>query len=244
MTITRSGYSVTRVPMLADNYAWLVGHGGARAFVDPADAAVAIDAVDREGAGLDYVLLTHHHDDHIAGAAALAKRFEAKIVGNAADAERLPRLDIALEDGGTLDFDGTAIRMVATPGHTTFHVTYLFGSALAACGDTLFSLGCGRMFEGTPKQFHTSMQTLASLDPDTLMLCGHEYTAANARFALSVDPENEVLMARAGKVERLRAKGEPTLPVRLGDELLTNPFLRAQTQEEFARLRAAKDNFQ
>ncbi|MDD2876159.1 MAG: hydroxyacylglutathione hydrolase [Acidiphilium sp.] len=250
MSIAYAGFTITRVPMLTDNYAWLVGYEGATAFIDPADANAAILAVEQailaveqDGAKLDYVLLTHHHDDHIAGAKTLAARFGAKIVGNEADAARLPSLDIALKDGGTLDFGGSKLKMIATPGHTNGHVAYLFGDAIAACGDTLFSLGCGRMFEGTPEIFHASLHRLAALSPDTMLLCGHEYTLANARFARSVDPDNEALMARAREVELMRQRGEPTLPVRLAVELLTNPFLRAQTPEEFARLRAAKDKF-
>ncbi|MGC9269382.1 hydroxyacylglutathione hydrolase [Acidiphilium sp.] len=243
MSIAYAGFTITRVPMLTDNYAWLVGHDGASAFIDPADAAVAIEAVDRQGGKLDYVLLTHHHDDHIAGAAALAARFGAALVGNAADAARLPALDMAMNDNESIAFGGSTLKMITTPGHTSGHVTYLFGDAIAACGDTLFSLGCGRMFEGTPEIFHTSLHRLATLAPDTMLLCGHEYTLANARFARSVDPDNEALMARARVVEKLRAAGEATIPTRLADELLTNPFLRAQTPEEFARLRAAKDRF-
>ncbi|MCF3947880.1 hydroxyacylglutathione hydrolase [Acidiphilium sp. AL] len=243
MTIAHSGFTVIRVPMLADNYAWLVSRQGVAAFIDPADAGAAIDAVERSGGRLDFVLLTHHHDDHIAGAASLAARFGAKLIGNAADAARLPKLGIALNDGDTLDFGGATLRMIATSGHTIGHVTYLFGDAIAACGDTLFSLGCGRMFEGTPAMFQSSLQRIATLDPGIMLLCGHEYTLANARFARSVDPDNEVLAARATEVERLRRENQPTLPVLLADELLANPFLRAQTAEEFARLRAAKDNF-
>lgn len=243
MAITHRGFTITRVPMLADNYAWLVEHGGASAFIDPADADAAIRAVEAAGGTLDFVLLTHHHDDHIAGAAELAARFSAKLVGNAADAARLPKLDIALDEGGTIDLGGARVRMIATPGHTLGHVTYVFDDAVAACGDTLFSLGCGRMFEGNPAQFQTSLQKLAALDPDTLMLCGHEYTLSNARFARSIDPDNPDLAARMAEVEQLRAAGEPTLPVRLGDELKTNPFLRAKSAEEFGHLRAAKDRF-
>lgn len=243
MTIDHSGFIITRVPMLADNYAWMVASQGAAAFVDPADAAVAIEAVERAGNKLDLVLLTHHHDDHIAGAKALAAKFGAKLVGNAADAARLPTLDIALKDGAGIDFGTSRITMIATPGHTNGHVTFLFGNAIAACGDTLFSLGCGRMFEGTAPAFHASMQKLAALPPETLLLCGHEYTMANARFARSVDPDNKALATRTEQVEQLRAEGKPTLPVRLADELETNPFLRAQTADEFARLRSAKDKF-
>jgi len=237
--------AIERIPMLADNYAWKLTEpsSGAVVIVDPAEVGPAIAAIDRAGGRLDFVLLTHHHDDHIAGATALAERYGAKIVGNAADAPRLPKLDIALHDGETMAFGASKIRMIDTPGHTVGHVTYVIGDTIAACGDTLFSLGCGRMFEGTPTQFFGSMRKLAALDPATTLLCGHEYTKSNAAFAVSVDPENLALRARAAEVEKLRAAGEPTLPVRLGDELATNPFLRVKSAEAFGRLRTAKDRF-
>ncbi len=237
--------AIERIPMLADNYSWrlMESSSGAIAIIDPAEAEPAAAAVDRAGKRLDLVLLTHHHDDHTAGASTLAETYGAKIVGNAADAHRLPKLSIALRDGETIPFGTSQIRMIDTPGHTVGHVAYLIGDTIAVCGDTLFSLGCGRMFEGTPSQFFASLRKLASLDPATTLLCGHEYTLSNAAFALSVDPTNSTLQARAAEVERLRAAGQPTLPVLLRDELATNPFLRAESPEAFARLRAAKDKF-
>jgi hydroxyacylglutathione hydrolase len=244
-TVMVDGIAVTRIPMLSDNYAWLLreGESGVVAIIDPAEATTAEVVIDALGGRLDFVLLTHHHDDHIAGAAALAARYGAKLVGHKADAARLPVLDIAMRPGESLAFGGAQIRMVETSGHTVGHVTYVIGERIAAVGDTLFSLGCGRMFEGTAAQFYASLQRIAALPAETLLLCGHEYTKGNVGFALSVDPENSALRARAADVEALRARGAATLPVQLGDELATNPFLRARSADEFGRLRAAKDRF-
>ena len=240
MTLT-----VRRVPMLSDNYAWLLKDeaSGATGFVDPADEAAASAAVREAGGRLDFVLLTHHHDDHTAGAAGLARGFGARIVGNRADRRRLPKLDVELAEGDDFALGGAHARIIDTPGHTVGHVAYAFEADRALfCGDTLFSLGCGRLFEGTPAQMFASLGKLAALDPETLVYCGHEYTASNARFALSADPENPALRERAAEVERLRAEGRPTIPVALASELACNPFLRAKDAEELGRLRRAKDN--
>lgn len=241
MTLT-----VRRVPMLSDNYAWLLKDeaSGTAGFVDPADEAAASAAVEAAGGRLDFVLLTHHHDDHTAGAAALARRFGAKIAGNGADRLRLPKLDVELAEGDDFALGNAHARIIGTPGHTVGHIAYAFEAERALfCGDTLFSLGCGRLFEGTPAQMFESLRKLAALDPETEIHCGHEYTKSNARFALSVDPDNAALRERAAEVERLRAEGKPTIPAKLSSELACNPFLRARDAEELGRLRRAKDNF-
>jgi hydroxyacylglutathione hydrolase len=238
--------SALTVPMLSDNYAWLLRDDatGALAFVDPADAEAGAAAVEAMGGKLDLILLTHHHDDHIAGADALRARYGARIVGAAADAHRLPRLDIAVTEGETVAFSTYEGQVIDTPGHTIGHISYFFpGGPILFCGDTLFSLGCGRMFEGTAEQFFASFRKIAALPPETLICCGHEYTQSNARFALSVDPENSLLQAKAAEVDRLRAAGRQTLPVRLGDELPVNPYLLARDAPSFGRLRAMKDSF-
>ncbi len=244
-TVMVDGIAVTRIAMLSDNYAWLLREtaSGMVAMIDPAEVAPAQAVIDQAGGRLDFVLLTHHHDDHIAGAAALVAQYGAKLVGNAADAARLPALDVAMQPGDVMGFGDTEIRMMESSGHTIGHVAYVIGRRIAAVGDTLFSLGCGRMFEGNPAQFYASLGRIAALPADTLLLCGHEYTKGNVGFALSVEPENAALRARAAEVEALRARGAATLPVRLSDELATNPFLRARSADEFGRLRAAKDRF-
>lgn len=234
------------VPMLSDNYAWILRDdaSGALAFVDPADPEAAIAAVNQIGGRLDLILLTHHHDDHIAGAEALRAQTGARIVGNAADAHRLPRLDIAVNEGDRVDFAGHAGQVIDTPGHTVGHISYFFADGpILFCGDTMFSLGCGRMFEGTPEQFFQSFQKIAALPEETLVCAGHEYTQSNARFALSIDPDNVLLREKAAEVDRMRANGLETLPVRLGDELTVNPYLLAADAASFGRIRAMKDGF-
>ena len=238
--------TATRVPMLSDNYAWLLidDATGAAGFVDPADEAAAFAAVESKGGRLDFILLTHHHDDHIAGAAGLARRTGAKLVGNRADQRRLPKLDVALAEGDIFALGDAKARVIDTPGHTVGHIAYAFeDDHVLLCGDTLFSLGCGRLFEGTPAQMFESLRKLAALAPETRICCGHEYTQSNARFALSADPENEALRARAAEVDRLRAAGEATVPTLLASELACNPFLRAKDADELGRLRRAKDGF-
>lgn len=234
------------VPLLADNYAWLLTDTGkgAVAIVDPAEAEPCARAVDAAGGRLDLILLTHHHDDHIHGTDALRERFGCPVFGARADLRRLPALDRALVENDTFALGAANARVIDTPGHTRGHIAFFFPAGLVlACGDTLFSLGCGRLIEGLAEEMFASLGKLASLPDDTLVCCGHEYTEQNGRFALSVDPSNPALLARMEEVHRLRAAGRPTLPVRLAEERAANPFLRAASAAEFARLRAAKDVF-
>lgn len=234
------------VPLLADNYAWLITDRatGALGIVDPAEFEPIAAAVDRSSGRLDLILLTHHHADHIAGAEALRRRYGAQIAGARADQARLPPLDLALAEGETVALGRALARVIATPGHTQFHLSYFFADPpVVFCGDALFSLGCGRLFEGSPEDLFTGLAELAALPPETEVCCGHEYSAANARFALSVDPANPALRARAAEIQRQRAAGAPTVPVRLADELAANPFLRARDAASLGALRAAKDRF-
>lgn len=238
--------TATRVPMLSDNYAWLLrdGASGATAIVDPAEAAPGIAAIEAAGGRLDLILLTHHHGDHIDGAAEIAAKYGAKIVGARADAHRLPKLDIALAEGEHVALGESEAVVIDTPGHTRGHIAYFFANGAILCsGDTLFSLGCGRLFEGDAADMYASMRKLAALPGDSLVCCGHEYTQSNAKFALSIDPDNEDLKARAAQVDLLRARGEPTVPSRLDMELKTNPYLRAKSADELGRIRKAKDHF-
>lgn len=240
------GLEVRRLPILSDNYAWWLRcpHSGQTAVVDPADADAITRAIDGLGGRLDTILITHHHDDHIAGVDAVRARFGARVIGNAADAHRLPKLDEAVRPGDTIHIGDHAARIIDTPGHTRGHIVYAFESAkVLFSADTLFSLGCGRLFEGSPEEMFASMRALDGLDDDTWVCCGHEYTASNAKFALHEDPDNPALKAWAGEVARLRAAGLPTVPTRLGLERAANPFLRAPDAVEFGRLRRGKDSF-
>jgi hydroxyacylglutathione hydrolase len=241
MTVTASP-----VPILKDNYAWLLRDSGtgATAIVDPADAEPVIEAIEKAGGRLDMILLTHHHADHTAGTDEVRARFKCPVVGAAADLHRLPKLDEAVREGDTIRLGDAAATVIDTPGHTRGQINFFFADgAVLLSGDTLFSLGCGRLIEGTAQEMFDSLRKLAALPPETAVCCGHEYTESNARFALSVDPGNKALHDFAAKVEQLRAAGQPSVPSRLGDELKVNPFLLAPDATSFATLRAKKDKF-
>ena len=234
------------IPMRSDNYAWLLTESitGKVAMVDPADGPAAIAAVEAAGGRLDMILLTHHHDDHIGGVPALLSRYQPVVVGNGMDAERLPKLDIATHEGDLVDFGAAKIRVIDTPAHTSGHISYYIADGgILLPGDTMFSLGCGRLFEGTAEDMFRALRKFDDLPGETLICAGHEYTQSNARFACNVDPGNEALRARSGQVDALRAAGRPTLPVSLASERECNPFLRAPDAQVLGNLRAAKDNF-
>jgi hydroxyacylglutathione hydrolase len=234
------------VPILSDNYAWLLRDdaSGAVAIVDPADPAPVIAAIDKQGGRLDLILLTHHHADHVAGTDAVRERFGAPVVGAAADARRLPRLDRAVKEGDSVALGATSAAVIDTPGHTIGHIAFYFADGgVLLSGDTLFSLGCGRLLEGTAADMFASLGKFAKLPGGTLVCCGHEYTQSNARFALTVEPENAALAARAAEVDRLRAAGRATVPSMLAAELAENPFMRAKDVATLADIRARKDKF-
>jgi hydroxyacylglutathione hydrolase len=250
--------TLATVPCLADNYAFLAHDAGtgATACIDVPDAAPILAELAARGWRLTDILITHHHDDHIRGVPALVAATGAKVTGHAADAHRLPPLDRAVIPGDTVSVGDVAGRVIAVPGHTTGHVAYLF-PGLAFTGDSLMAAGCGRLFEGTAAQMHAAFAAFDALPDDTLVCSGHEYTAANLRFALSLEPGNPALVSRAEATAAARAKGIPTVPSSLGLERATNPYLRVHTPElaaaiglagadpvaVFAAVRAAKDRF-
>ncbi len=238
--------SVQAVPMFSDNYAWLLRDSatGAVGIVDPADAAAVTAAVDAGGGRLDVIFLTHHHADHVAGTDEVRAKYGARVVGAAADAHRLPKLDVAVREGDVVEFGAASAAVIDTPGHTRGHVSfYISDGGVLLCGDTLFSLGCGKLLEGNAEEMFGSLRKLAALPAETMVYCGHEYTQGNARFAVTVEPENAALRARAAEVGRLRAAGEATVPSRLGDEMAANVFLRAGDARRLGEIRAAKDVF-
>lgn len=248
------------VPCLSDNYAVLLHDSvtEATAVVDAPDGAAIIAAADAAGWSITEVLVTHHHADHVQGIPALKARYGATVVGPRQEAEAIPGIDAVVEDGDPVAVGGLVGRVLETPGHTRGHVVYLFEDEhLLFSGDTLFSLGCGRAFECEPAVLWRSLARLRALPGDLSVYCGHEYTLANARFALSVDPGNGDLRAFVARVEQARAQGLPTVPSLLADEVKANPFLRAddaviaaglglagaEPDVVFTELRERKNNF-
>ncbi len=235
------------LPALSDNYMYALRHAetGAVVLVDPGEMAPVVNWLGMQQCCLHTILLTHHHQDHIGAAAGLRDVYGCRILGSAQDRMRLPPLDYEAEVGECFFIEGERIAMLGVPGHTLGHVAYhLPDAGLLFSGDTLFSLGCGRLFEGTPEMMLESLEMLAALPDETMLCCGHEYTLANARFALAHDPENAALRARYEEAVALRARGLPTLPVPLHIEKAANPFLRTMGDvTRFAKLRALKDAF-
>jgi hydroxyacylglutathione hydrolase len=215
---------------LSDNYGVLIrdAEAGVCASIDAPEAAAVQRALAEKGWRLTHILVTHHHGDHTGGNLAVKAATGCTIVGPRGEAAKVPGIDRQVGEGDTLAFGGFQVHVIDTPGHTAGHVSYWIPAAgVAFVGDTLFAIGCGRVIEGTMEMMWTSLAKVARLPPATRLYCGHEYTVANARFALTVDPDNAALQKRAREVEALRAAGKPTLPTRLDVELETNPFLRA-----------------
>lgn len=251
---------IVQIPVLTDNYVYLLRDqaSGRTAVVDPADAGPVLAALTQRGWKLDFILNTHHHGDHVGGNRQLVADTGCHVVGPAADRARIPLIGTEVADGDQFALGDSVATVFDVPGHTSGHIAYWFARSQALfCGDTLFALGCGRLFEGTPAQMWQSLGKLSALPDDTRVYCAHEYTLSNARFAVTVDPENDILQQRAEAVGALRAAGRPTVPSLLGEEKATNPFLRADQPgvaaaiglsagdpvAVFAEVRRRKDHF-
>lgn len=252
--------TIRTIPCLSDNYVYLLHDptSGATGVVDVPDGEVVKTALATEGWTLDQIFLTHHHWDHIDGVPTLDPKGETPIMGAASDAKRLPTLSAGVTEGDKLEFAGEPVEIFDVPGHTIGHIAYYFPRSKALfSGDSLMVMGCGRLFEGTPAQMWDSLAKLMALPDDTLVFSGHEYTASNAKFALSVDPDNKALVERMTQISEIRARGGNTMEATLALEKATNPFLRAShpemkaqfnmdnapDAEVFAELRKRKDNF-
>ena len=251
---------IEQFPCRTDNYGVLIHdpEAGLTASIDAPQEKPIRDKLREKGWRLDRVLTTHHHSDHVEANLALKAAFGCVIVGPAGEADKIPGIDQPVKGGDRFMFGGHEVRVIDTPGHTLGHISYWIPSAgVAFVADTLFALGCGRVFEGTPEMMWASLGRLRDLPEATRVYCGHEYTEANARFALTIEPDNADLVARAAEIKELRAAGAPTLPTTIGLEIRTNPFLRENVQaiktrlgmehapaaEIFAEMRVRKDNF-
>jgi hydroxyacylglutathione hydrolase len=248
------------LPLLSDNYAYLL-HDAASdeaAVVDPSEAGPVLAALQATGWRLKHILNTHHHHDHTGGNRALKEATGARVAGPEKDRHRIAELDIGLVEGSTYDVGASRLRVLDVPGHTSGHIALVFDDDLALfCGDTLFALGCGRLFEGTPQEMWQSLLKLRALPDAMRVYCGHEYTQSNCRFAVTIEPDNRDLRARADTIAALRAEGKPTIPSTIGEERRTNPFLRADSAallaangwtgrdpaEVLGEIRRRKDNF-
>lgn len=251
---------ILTIPCRTDNYAFLAHNAdtGETVLVDVPEAGPILAELDRTGWSLDTVLLTHHHGDHVEGLPGILEKYEPKVIGAAADTHRLPPLDQAVSDGDTLEIAGEPAHIMDVSGHTVGHIAIHFPQSHAVfTADSLMALGCGRVFEGTMDQMWGSLSKLAALPDDTVVYSGHEYTAANARFAKTIEPDNADLKKRSDDIDAARADGQPTVPSSLALEKATNPFLRAgeaSVQENlgmsgadpatvFAEIRRRKDSF-
>ena len=251
---------IYQIPCLQDNYGFLVHdpETGATATIDTPEVAPINQALAAKGWRLTHILNTHHHFDHAGGNEELKAQWNCQVVGAAIDAERIPGIDVALADGDTLTLGSKQARIIEVPGHTSGHIAYYFAAdEVAFVGDTLFALGCGRLFEGTPQQMSESLAKIMALPDETTVYCAHEYTEANAAFAVTVEPANPALQKRVKEIQALRAAGKPTVPTSIGLERATNPFVRSDSAElqavlnlsgadevaVFAETRRRKDHF-
>ena len=235
---------VVPVPAFSDNYLWLVHDSGSgeTAVVDPGDAAPVLAEAERRGWHIGQVWNTHWHPDHTGGNVAVKQATGATVSGPAG--EKIPGRDVELSEGDIVQLGNHVGRVIAVPGHTLGHVALIFEEdKIAFVGDTLFAMGCGRLFEGSPQQMFNSLQRIAELPDETRLYCAHEYTLSNGRFAAHAEPGNTAISERLAAVQRMREAGEITVPTTVAQERSTNPFVRASDWQEFARLRSEKDSF-
>ena len=233
------------IPCLQDNYSYLIiDENNNACVIDPSEAKPVIDLVERKKINLKYILNTHHHYDHIGGNEELKKKYNSIVVGYKDDAERIPGINVLVENNQVWKNDNFEAKIIHIPGHTTGHISFhFFNEKLIFTGDTLFSLGCGKIFEGTYQEMFESLNKIKSLPEDTKIYCGHEYTLQNSKFCIKHDPENTNLQNKILEIAEKLEKAQPTIPSTLKDEIECNIFLRAKNVESFSKLRDLKDNF-
>jgi hydroxyacylglutathione hydrolase len=237
---------IARIPVLSDNYVWLVHEpaSGETTVIDPAVAEPVLAEAESRGWRISQIWNTHWHPDHTGGNAAIKAATGCTVTGPAAEAARIPTLDRQVREGDRVALGTVEAEVLEVPAHTAGHIAYhLPSESVAFVGDTLFAMGCGRLFEGTAEQMHANLQRLAALPPETRIYCAHEYTLSNGRFAVTVEPDNDALRQRMAEVEAARQAGEATVPTTIALERATNPFMRAASAAELAERRAAKDSF-
>lgn len=245
-TPTSTPLEIVRLPVLSDNYVWLAHDrtSGDTAIVDPSVADPALAEAAKRGWRITAIWNTHWHPDHTGGNAAIKAATGATVFAPAAEAERIPTLDVALKEGDTVRLGAHVAVVMETPAHTAGHISFLLPEDdMIFVGDTLFAMGCGRLFEGSAAQMFANMRRYAQLPDETMVYCAHEYTQSNGRYALVAEPDNAAIVERMAAVNAARAAGEATVPTSIGLERATNPFLRAQSVEELGERRAAKDAF-
>lgn len=253
-------FNIVQIPVLTDNYIYLLHDPVSleTAVVDPAIAQPVLDELAKRGWRLNTIFNTHHHHDHVGGNLELKAKTGCQIIGPAADKHRIPGIDRCVCDQDVVTLGNYKAQVLETHGHTSGHIVYYFANEnVLFCGDTLFVMGCGRLFDGTIEDFWQSLQKLQTLPPATQVYCTHEYTQSNGRFALTLEPENPALQEKMAQVNQLRANGQPTVPSTIAEELATNPFLRTDSEELqaslglvgkgsleiFTKIRALKDRF-
>ena len=234
------------IPCLQDNYSYLIinENNNDACVVDPSEAKPVIDFINKNNINLKYILNTHHHYDHIGGNKELKEKYNATVVGFKNDAKRIPEIDVLVEDNQVWKRDNFEVKIIHIPGHTTGHICfYFYKEKLLFSGDTLFSLGCGKIFEGTYEQMFNSLKKIKTLPKDTEIYCGHEYTLQNSNFCAVYDSNNLQLKNKITEIKKKLGNGLPTIPTTLDDELQCNIFLKAKDIQTFSKLRDLKDNF-
>ena len=242
----KADFKIYQIPLWEDNYVYLLTDrkSDKTAVIDPGDFESVQKFLKQNNLTLDYILNTHHHWDHTGGNLKLKKEWGCSIYGFKEDAKRIPGIDVGLTEGESAFVGSLRFEVLYVPGHTLGHIAFWNReNKILFCGDTVFAMGCGRLFEGSPEQMFNSLSKIKKLPEDSLIYCAHEYSLKNAKFALTVQPDNKALEKRFRKVSYLRKQGKATVPFYLKEELLTNPFLKAKTVSEFAEIRKLRDQF-